>query len=673
MYRTVLGIVAALFTALAIAGLTFSSTVDEPADLRIANGTEVQSLDPQLTSGEPEARVQEALFEGLTRFDPTTFRPAPGVAESWDLSDDGTLYTFHLRKSARWSDGRPVTAHDFVYSWRRLLEPTVGAEVAYMLFPVRLAEAYNTFGGHADTLTNKVRPALAPLVAAAKPLEARSFQDFLVKHQVADPLRAADVRELEPLLGRRTGTLTAAELAAFDRGLATAAEKLRAGESEAKRRFGVDQGVIAKDDHTLLVELRAATPYFLELMSHHSSYPVPRWLTEDPKVRDRWFFAEHLVSNGPFRLARWVVNDHIRLEKSPTYWGRDEVRAERVDVMATEALTTSLNLYLTGATDWLPKSYPQELAPVLRKRPDFYGEPGLVVYFYRFNTTKPPLDDFRVRKALSLAIDRELITKQVLGLGQLPAYTFVPPGLPGYTPPKSALRHDVAEARRLLAEAGFPGGKGFPRIGILYNTSEDHKRLADVVADQLRRALGIQISAYNQEWQSYLRTTRAVDYEMARAGWIGDYRDPNTFLDMWVTNGGNNYTGYSSPLYDRLIQQAGDVSLLVRDPESTLAAVREPEALRTLLAALEQGSPSERRETRERLRMQLFKEAEAILVNDAFPILPVYFYVNGGLVASGVRGFSTSRVLPNGQKEINSQDLHPLREMWVARGTGAAQ
>jgi oligopeptide transport system substrate-binding protein len=249
----------------------------------------------------------------------------------------------------------------------------------------------------------------------------------------------------------------------------------------------------------------------------------------------------------------------------------------------------------------------------------------------------------------------------------------VPPGLPGYTPPKSALRHDVAEARRLLAEAGFPGGKGFPRIGILYNTSEDHKRLADVVADQLRRALGIQISAYNQEWQSYLRTTRAVDYEMARAGWIGDYRDPNTFLDMWVTNGGNNYTGYSSPLYDRLIQQAGDVSLLVRDPESTLVAVREPEALRTLLAALDQGSPSERRETRERLRMQLFKEAEAILVNDAFPILPVYFYVNGGLVASGVRGFSTSRVLPNGQKEINSQDLHPLREMWVARGTGAAQ
>jgi oligopeptide transport system substrate-binding protein len=672
MYRTVLGIVAALIVALTIAGLTFSSTVDQKADLRIANGTEVQSLDPQLTTGEPEARVQEALFEGLTRFDPTTFRPAPGVAESWDISDDGTLYTFHLRKNARWSDGRPVTAHDFVYSWKRVLAPETGAEVAYMLFPIRLAEAYNTYQGHADSLSKRIRPALAPLLAAGKPVEARTFQDFLSKHQVADPLRAAEVKELEPLLARRSGTLSASELGAFDRGVATAASKLRAGADQATRHFGIDQGMVAKDDHTLLVELRAPTPYFLELMSHHASYPVPRWLTEDPAIRDRWFFAETLVSNGPFRLARWIVNDHMRLEKSPTYWGRDEVRTERVDVMATEGLTTNLNLYLTGALDWLPKYFPQELAPVLRKRPDFYGEPGLVVYFYRFNTTKPPLDDPRVRKALSLAIDRELITEQVLGLGQLPAYTFVPPGLPGYTSPKSALRYDVEQARRLLADAGFPGGKGFPRIGILYNTSEDHKRLADVVADQLRRALGIDISAYNQEWQSYLRTTRSIDYELARAGWVGDYVDPNTFLDMWVTNGANNYTGYSSPLYDQLIRQAGDVALLVRDPESTLAAAREPDTLRALLAALEQGGTKERRETRERLRMQLFKEAEAILVNDALPILPVYFYVNGGLIQERVRGFSASRILPSGQKEVNAQDLHPLREMWVTRGSGAA-
>jgi oligopeptide transport system substrate-binding protein len=673
MYRTLLGIVAALLAALTIAGLTFSTTRDLPADFVLANGTELQSLDPQLTTGEPEARVQEALFEGLTRFDPATFRPAPGVAESWDISEDGTLYTFHLRPAARWSDGHPVTAHDFVYSWKRLLDPAVGSECAYMLFPVRLAEAYNTFAEHAAALEKRARPALAALIREGKPVEARRFQQYLLEQKVTDPLRAADVPELEPLLGRRAGSVTPAELRAFERGLASATEKLLAGLREAKQRFGVDRGVVAKDDHTLLVELRAPTPYFLELMSHHSSYPVPRRLTEDPKVRDRWFFAEHIVGNGPFRLARWVVNDRIRLEKSATYWGRDEVRAERVDVLATESLTTTLNLYLTGAIDWLPKSYPQELAPLLRKRPDFYAAPGLVVYYYRLNTTRPPLDDPRVRKALSLAIDRKLITEQVLGLGQLPAYSFVPPGLPGYTPPKTALRHDVDEGRRLLAEAGYPGGKGFPRIGILYNTSEDHKRLADVVADQVRRALGIEISAYNQEWQSYIATTRAVDYEVARAGWIGDYVDPNTFLNMWVTNGANNYTGYSDATYDRLIQQAGDVSLLTRSPERTLAAAREPDVLRTLLAALDQGSLAERRQARERLRMQLFKEAEAILFNDAFPIIPIYFYVNGGLIDPRVRGFSTSRVLPNGEREINAQDLHPIREMWLARGTGAAR
>jgi len=669
MYRTLLGIITVIVAALSIAGLTFSSTVDLPADFRMANGTEVQSIDPQLTSGEPEARVQEALFEGLTRFDPVTFGPAPGVAESWDISEDGTVYTFHLREAARWSDGRPVTAHDFVYSWQRLLDPAMGAEVAYMLFPVRFAEARNTFGGLATSLRDTALPALARL-RSGRPLPAEEFQRFLAKTKLSDPLRAAHERSLEGLMSRRTGTVSEAELDGLKLGLERAAATLDAQAKEAAARFGKDAGAIAKDDHTLVVELRAPTPYFLELLSHHSAYPVPRWLTEDPKIASRWFFAETLVSNGPFRLARWIVNDHMRLEKSPTYWGRDEVRLERVDVLATEGLTTNMNLYLTGAVDWLPKYFPQELAPLLRKRPDFYGEPGLVVYFYRLNTTRPPFNDRRVRKALNLAINRHVITTQVLGLGQLPATTFVPPGLRGYTPPQSTIRHDVAEAKRLLAAAGYPDGKGFPRVGILHNTSEDHKRLADVVADQLRRALGIEINAYNQEWQSYLVTTRALDYEMARAAWGGDYRDPNTFLDMWVTNGANNYTGFSSPLYDQLIQQAGNVALLTRDPTDTLSRVRDRPALERLLAAERDATGAAKREARERIRMQLFQEAEAILVEDEFPFIPVYFYVNGGLIRPYVRGFSSSRVLADGKKEINSLDTHPLRDLSLTERRG---
>lgn len=668
MYRTLLGIILVIAAALSIAGLTFSSTVDLPADFRMANGTEVQSIDPQLTSGEPEARVQEALFEGLTRFDPKTFGPAPGVAESWDISEDGTVYTFHLREAARWSDGRRVTAHDFVYSWQRLLDPAIGAEVAYMLYPVRFAEARNTFGGLATALREKALPALARLRNGRVPLPAEEFQRFLATTKISDPLRAADEHSLDGLMNRRTGTVSAAELDRLKVALERAATTLEAGAKEAAARFGKDAGVIAKDDRTLLVELRAPTPYFLELLSHHSAYPVPRWLTEDPAIASRWFFAETLVSNGPFRLARWIVNDHMRLEKSPTYWGRDEVRLERIDVLATEGLTTNMNLYLTGAVDWLPKYFPQELAPLLRRRPDFYGEPGLVVYFYRLNTTRPPFNDRRVRKALNLAINRQIITTQVLGLGQLPATTFVPPGLSGYTPPESAIHHDVNEARRLLAEAGYPDGKGFPRVGILHNTSEDHKRLADVVADQLRRALGIEINAYNQEWQSYLVTTRAIDYEIARAAWGGDYRDPNTFLDMWVTNGANNYTGFSSPIYDRLIQQAGNVALLTRDPEDTLSKVRDRPALERLLAEERNVTGAEKRAARERIRMQLFREAEAVLVQDEFPIIPVYFYVNGGLIRPTVRGFSSARVLADGKKEINSLDQHPLRDLSLARG-----
>jgi oligopeptide transport system substrate-binding protein len=371
------------------------------------------------------------------------------------------------------------------------------------------------------------------------------------------------------------------------------------------------------------------------------------------------------VSNGPFRLASWVVNDHIRLEKNPNYWGKNEVRLERVDMLSNDNMMANVNLYLTGAIDLVPHSYyPQELAPELRKRPDFTQSPTLIVYFYRLNVTRKPLDDKRVRKALNLAIDRESITKNVLGLGQKPAYTLVPPGIPGYTPPASATERNVAEARRLLAEAGFPGGKGFPRLGLIYNTNEDHKRLAEVVTDQWRQALGIDVTAYNQEWQSYLETTRASKYHIARYGWVADYVDPNSFLDMFVTNGPNNQTGWSSSLYDRLIRLAADVSLLARDPAPVLAELREPEPVRALLHVLEAGAPAERQRAREELRFRLLREAEAILVDEG-PVIPVYFYTIGMLARPRVHGVSMQVTRDDGSVVQNLQDRHPLRDVWV--------
>jgi oligopeptide transport system substrate-binding protein len=665
MYRTLFGILGVFAALLLLVALTFSSTLEAPAELRIANGTEPKTLDPGIMTGQPEHVLADALFEGLTRFDGATLKQVPGVSSSWELSPDGTRYTFHLRPDARWSDGHPVTANDFVYSWKRLLEPKVGAEYAYMLFPVELAEAYNTFAAHAASLGDKILPALGALAKSA-PVDAGAWQAFVRDQHVNEPLRALNDAALDELAGRRGGSVSASELAAFARGLEQGRARLLAENAKARAHFGVDRGVTAPDANTLVVTLRAPTPYFLQVLSHSSTMPVPRWALE--AHGDSWFLPENMVNNGPFRLVSWVVNDHIRLEKNPSYWGKDAVRLERVDMLSNENTMTNVNLYLTGALDVVPHSYyPQELAPELRKRSDFSQSPTLVVYFYRLNVTKKPLDDKRVRKALNLALDRESITKDVLGLGQKPAYTLVPPGIPGYTPPGSASGRNVAEARRLLAEAGFPGGKGFPKLGLLYNTNEDHKRIAEVVTDQWRRALGIDVRAYNQEWQSYLGTTRALKYDIARAGWVADYVDPNTFLDMFVTNGPNNQTGWSSPLYDRLVQLAGDVSLLRGEPEPLFAKLREPEAVRALLRAVDTGTPAEREHAREELRFRLLREAEAILVDDEYPIVPVYFYTIGMLARPGVHGMSMQLTLGDGTVAQNLEDRHPLRDVWVDR------
>jgi oligopeptide transport system substrate-binding protein len=663
LYRTLLGILGVFVGALVIVGFTFSRSTGGRADFIVANDSEPKTLDPATMTGEPEGRLAMALFEGVVRYDPKTMTPAPGVAESWDISEDGKTYTFRFRRDARWSDGRPVTASDFVYSWKRLLDPKVASEYAYIAFPIRFAEAFSTYDGLADAIEKKILPALGELAQKhAAGVPGKAWQKFLSDNSVHDPLRGEVDASIQALLSKRDGSVNASDVAALRGSLEKGRTHLRTGAAEARRRLGVDAGIIARDDRTLVVELHAPTPYFLTVLTFHAFMPQPRWVIE--KHPEDWFLPETFVGNGPFRVARWVVNDRIRLERSETYWGKNEVRLDTVDMMALEGETSVLNLYLTGDVDWIPKKYPRELAPLLKKRDDFFTTPALVVYFYRFNTTRKPLDDRRVRQALSMAFDRETIVKDVLGVGERPAYTFVPPVLDDYEPAPTALRFDVEKARALLAEAGFPGGKGFPKMGILYNTLEMHKKIADVISDQLRRNLGIDVQAYNQEWQSYLATTRDLDYEIARGGWIGDYPDPNTFLDLWVTNGGNNRTGWSHATYDALLRLAGDIEPLVRDPESWLSRLREPERVRALVESFKSAkTTSERLAGRQKLRMAILREAEAILVQDEFPIIPVYFYVNSGLIRRNVRGFYTKL---EGRNGWNFQDIHPLRDIWLA-------
>lgn len=651
--------------ALAVLGvqLSFSAATEAPADFTFLNGTEPRTLDPGVMTGAPEGRIADALFEGLTRREARTLRPVPGVAESWEISPDGRTYVFHLRADARWSDGTPVTAHDFAWAWRRLEDPARGAEYAYILHMVKGAEIFNTWGAQADALAGPVPEALAAL--APGDLDARTWQAFVVEQRLADRTAGTPDAWLAAQLERGRG-LGAGERERFVAALGDEARRRRAAFDQAAARFGRDLGVQARGPRTLMVELVAPTPYFLELTAFYPAYPVSRAAVE-AHPQD-WFLPGHIVSNGPFELERWRVNHKLRLVRSDSYWDRDAIRLASIDALPIENGTTMLNLYLTGGADWLPGGYPSDLVDALKTRPDFYSGPGMVVYYYRFNCERPPFDDVRVREAISIAIDRREIVEDVLGLGQIPAYHLVPPGMTGYTPPESRAVRDVARARRLLAEAGYPGGKGFPAVGILFNTSESHKKIAEVIADQLRRTLGIAVNAYNQEWQGYQASVRAGDYDMARAGWIGDYLDPNTFLDMWVTGGGNNQTGWGDALYDGLIRAAADVESWSARPEPLLARLREPGEARVRLAALRGASDAATRlEAAARLRMQLLQEAEAILVQDAFPVMPIYFYVVSGLVSPQVRGFYARLQAEDGTWVANLQDLHPLRDLWIER------
>ena len=659
MYRTLFGIIGGLFAALLLVGLTFSASDGEQAEFRFVNGTEPDTLDPQLATGSPEQRILSALFEGLTRRDAATLQPTPGVAERWEISADELRYTFHLRPNARWSNGTPLTAHDFVYSWRRLLDPALGAEYAYIIHMIRHAEAFNTYGTYVSALRGSIGTALEQLHREEPAgIEAAKFQRVLSAAGAHAALQHSDDSTVHSLLAHRQGRVSREQVETLISRLEPEAERLERALAAAQTHLGVDQGFFALNDHTLVVELRSPTPYFLELTAFYSTFPVPRQLLETAGSNRDWFLPGTIISNGPFNLERWIVNDRLRLVRSPTYWDREHVTLQSADVLPVENSATALNLYLTGAAHWLPGTYPVELVHRFRGRSDFYSAPAMTVYYYRLNCERGPLRDRRVRQALNLAIDRELITNEVLGLGQLPAYHIVPPKMPGYQQPKSSIRFDPDRARELLSAAGYPSGRNFPQLGILYNTLEVHKKIAEVVADQLRTHLGIEASAYNQEWQSYQQTMRAGDYDMARAGWVGDYLDPNTFLDLWVTNGGNNQTGFSSSRYDRLIRAASNPSSVVESSERALALVSDREQLNELLQQLDAAtSDAARSQLLRRLRLLMLSEAEAVLVQDEFPIIPIYFYVNSGFISPDVSGFYKPGETGNAP---NPQDLHPL-------------
>lgn len=379
-------------------------------------------------------------------------------------------------------------------------------------------------------------------------------------------------------------------------------------------------GVTAPDDRTLVVTLENPTPYFLDLCAFVTLLPVH--LPSIAAHGDNWIKPGLLVSNGAFTLEDWRINDRLRLRRNPSYWDAKHVSMETIDAIPTSNANTAFNFYESGMADLMMDKglVPPALMDSLREREDFHSAPFLGTFFLRFNTTKPPYDDPRVRRAIAMAIDRERIVKKITRAGEIPATTMVPPGTANYQPPQS-LSYDIQAARQLLAEAGFPYGQGFPPILFLYNKSELNEAIAVEIQHMLDKALGIRLHLLNQEWKVYLNSISRLDYDIARSSWVGDYNDPNTFLDMFVTGGGNNRTGWSNHRYDDLIAQAA----------SELDSAR---------------------------RLDLFREAERLLVFEEAPVVPIYFYV-------GIQLYDRARL---GGIEANLLDEHPLRTMFWEKG-----
>lgn len=597
--------------AMSVAALAYTASFGTlpRADFTFVNGTEIKSVDPAKITGQPEGRIVNALFEGLVNWHPETLEPIPGVAEHWEISEDGRQYTFYLRSDARWSDGSPVTAEDFVYSFRRTLDPFTASEYTQQLWYITNARKYNG-GGSALQAGDPVEIELEE-----QPAGARAFaRGKLLRGELLGVEQLGEGDRVERIFTVSIHGQTERY---------TTSQGAMAGDVQLCKQVLFDfehVGIKAAAELELRLTLEEPTPFFLQLTGFYPLFPVNQKCV-DTHGYPQWTRAENIVSNGAFVLKERRIRDRIRMVKNPHYWNRDQVQLNSVDALAVESDATALNLYMTGEVDWIPRIPPTVIQPLQKEnRDDLKIAPYLVTEFYRINTTKPPLNDVRVRRAMGLAINRREIVETVTQAGEVPALSLVPPGMPNYESPQFP-GYDPEMAKQLLAEAGYPGGRGFPKIDILYNASDTAAAVAQLIQAQWGSTLGIDIGPRQEEWNSFLTSQQLMQYTIARSGWIGDYSDPNTFLEMFVTGSPFNQTGWSNTRYDELIQQAKSES----DPAK---------------------------------RMQIFYEAETILLEE-MPIIPLFNGMSKNMVRSYVRGFYP-----------NIQDTHPLSAIsidWEAR------
>ena len=367
-----------------------------------------------------------------------------------------------------------------------------------------------------------------------------------------------------------------------------------------------DVGVKALDEYTLKVNLKEPTPFFLGLLSHYSTWPVHKeTVLKHGTIDDRngeWTRPGNFVCNGPFNLKTWELNNKIVVEKSPTYWDAKTVKLNEIHYYPVSNVMTEDRMFRAGQLH-VTSSLPSQKCPIYleENNPDLRIDPYMGTYFYRLNTSNPYLSDVKVRKALAYAIDRKVLVEKVIRCGQIPAYSFTPPGSNGYEPDTS-IPYNPDLAKDLLNEAGFNEDNKFPKLEILFNTNEDHRKVALAIQQMWQQNLGIEVELVNQDWKVYLSREMVGDFQVSRAGWIGDYEDPNTFLDLMRPNRGNNKTGWEDSEYDSLIMKANSTT----DQEE---------------------------------RYKLLNQAENILI-DNMPIIPLYTYVRSYQLSSDVKGYN---------------------------------
>lgn len=564
--------------------------------LRYITGAEPQTLDPQYMTGQPESRIAGAIFDGLVDYEETTMKPRPSLATNWDVNADGTVWTFHLRNDAKWTDGAPLNANDFVYSWHRALSPEFAAPYANLMYVVKQGEPYNNQSAFVrDPQTGKF--------ATEGDLE-RAGTNGPVSFTGAEPERfdkPPSASNSTP--AQATETKQAKEKYFFVPSDAAERAKLINGDAakgkpakpelarflQGKEFVNVTKeyvGVRALDDYTFQVTLEAPTAYFIKIVLHQFFRPVPRQAIE--KWGDQlWVKQGHIVTSGAFKVQEWSPYERIVLVRNETFWDNANTKLDKIIFPSLEQLTTGMNLYKSGEVDCTQSN---EVPPPWRNqlkqtKKDYKYGPYLQIEYVAFNLKVPPLNNLKVRRALNMAVNRQIIADQAPGREPLTSFT---PKMEGYQNAEGE-GYNPEMAQKLLAEAGYPNGKGFPPIEILYNTAESTKQTMEFIQAMLRQNLNIKVELTNVEWRVYLEKTRSTKLEfkgLARRGWIGDYVDPNTFLDLMTSGSANNGTGWSDKKYDEM-----------------------------LLAA--------NAETNNDKRMQMLHDAEAYMLSQQ-PVIPLY-------------------------------------------------